>query len=200
MSGSGPHDFFGAQFERQIAEGEYALNPFERLALPYLKGKVLDLGCGLGNLAFAAASAGAHVTALDACHHAVDDIARRALESGLDLWVREADLRGWRPDETWDAVACIGLLMFFDRDEALAGLEAVRDAVAPGGIAVVNVLVEGTTFRAMFDPAHYHLFRREELVAPFTGWEILEEREDAFEAPGGTVKRFRTIVAKRPGP
>lgn len=50
--------FFDAQFQRQAAGGEFELNPFERLALPYLKGEVLDLGCGLGNLALAAAVAG----------------------------------------------------------------------------------------------------------------------------------------------
>ena len=43
--------FFETQFRRQLDGGDFALNPFERLALPYLKGDVLDLGCGLGNLA-----------------------------------------------------------------------------------------------------------------------------------------------------
>ena len=47
--------FFEAQFQRQVSSGEFELNPFERLALPYLSGEVLDLGCGLGNLAVAAA-------------------------------------------------------------------------------------------------------------------------------------------------
>ena len=64
-------EFFGAQFERQIAAHDYQLNPFEERALPYLAGNVLDLGCGLGNLAFAAAARGAHVTAYDACELAV---------------------------------------------------------------------------------------------------------------------------------
>ena len=48
-------EFFGQQFDRQIAGGDYALNPFETLILPYLRGRVLDLGCGLGNLSIAAA-------------------------------------------------------------------------------------------------------------------------------------------------
>lgn len=192
--------FFDAQFARQSAARDYTLNPFEVRALPRLAGsrRVLDLGCGLGNLALAVAGTGARVTALDASPHAIEDLRRRAAGSRLDVDARQADLAAWRASETYDAVACIGLLMFFARDRALAGLLAVRDAVAPGGLAVVNVLAEGTTFLDMFDPAGWHLFTREELLAPFAGWHVEALAEDDFPAPGGTLKRFLTLVARRP--
>jgi tellurite methyltransferase len=199
MENQGPLAFFGEQFDRQIAAGQYELNPFERMALPFMKGEVLDLGCGLGNLALSAARQGACVTALDACGNAVDDLAKRALDSGLSVEARQADLEGWCPGRAWDAVACIGLLMFFERRSALAGLDAVRHAVRPGGIAIVNVLVEGTTFLGMFEPGHYHLFTRGEITGAFEGWTVIEDREDDFDAPRGTVKRFRTVIARRPG-
>src|SRR5574341_1763900 len=70
-------EFFDRQFERQVREAAYALNPFERAILPYLHGEVLDLGCGLGNLALAAAQAGCKVTALDASPSGIADLARR---------------------------------------------------------------------------------------------------------------------------
>lgn len=191
-------EFFGAQFERQIAAHDYKLNPFEERALPWLAGNVLDLGCGLGNLSLAAAARGAQVTAYDACENAVDDLAERAVASGLDVWVKAVDLKGWRPEKTYDAVACIGLLMFFARDDALAGIRAVSDAVRPGGVAVVNAMIEGSTFLAMFDPDAYYLFKPEELAAPFAGWEFLHDSEEEFPAPGNTIKRFRTLVVRRP--
>ena len=40
-------EFFDTQFKRQVQGGEFELNPFERVALAYLHGAVLDLGCGL---------------------------------------------------------------------------------------------------------------------------------------------------------
>jgi len=48
-------EFFDAQFQRQVQDGDYQLNPFETLALNYLKGEILDLGAGIGNLSLEAA-------------------------------------------------------------------------------------------------------------------------------------------------
>ena len=41
--------FFDEQFQRQAGEGSPPeLNPFEQVVLPHLRGRLLDLGCGLG--------------------------------------------------------------------------------------------------------------------------------------------------------
>ena len=73
-----------------------------------------------------------------------------------------------------------------------------RCALKPGGIAVINTLIEGTTYLDMFEPYHYYLFREAELELYFTDWEIVESMIDSFPAPGATVKRFATIIARRP--
>ncbi|HUX26321.1 MAG TPA: class I SAM-dependent methyltransferase [Burkholderiales bacterium] len=72
MTTPDPVDFFERQFRRQIAEADFALNPFEQLALPHVAGSVLDLGCGLGNLSLEAARRGCSVTAVDASTSAVE--------------------------------------------------------------------------------------------------------------------------------
>jgi tellurite methyltransferase len=191
-------DFFGRQFERQIAASQFELNPFEAAALPYLAGDVLDLACGLGNLSLSAASRGARVTAIDACSNAVESLRGRASAHGLAVEAFSADLREWRPDRQWDSVACIGLLMFFAPSHARAGLASVREAVRPGGVAVVNVLVEGTTYLEMFDPAAHYLFAQGEVARAFDGWKILANAAEDYPAAGGTTKRFETVVASSP--
>ena len=87
--------------------------------------------------------------------------------------------------------------MFFEQAKARALLNDLQRAVLPGGIAVVNTLIEGTTFMGMFDPQSHHLFRRGEIEVAFGGWELLESRVDEFPAPQATKKVSSTVVARR---
>jgi len=190
--------FFERQFRDQVEAGDYALNPFERAFLPLLWGDVLDLGCGLGNLALAAAQAGCRITALDASASATADLTRRARAAGLALEAHPADLRHYVPAREYHGVVSVGLLMFLDAVSARALLARMKAAVCPGGIAAINVLVEGTTYMGMFDPAAWCLFGEDELSGAFEGWEVLHSEHAQFDAPGGTVKRFHTLAARRP--
>lgn len=190
--------FFEAQFQSQVNSGELHLNPFETRALPYLKGRVLDYGCGLGNLAVAAAQAGCEVLALDAAPTAVHHLNQRARQEDLAIMAGEADLRDHVIDGEFDAVVAIGLLMFFDCPTAHRQLAQLQSSVKPGGVAIINVLIEGTTFLGMFDPAGHYLFRPDELRQCFAGWTILDERRENFPAPGETQKCFVTLVAAKP--
>lgn len=191
-------DFFEAQFRRQAAAREYALNPFELAVLPFLSRRVLDFGCGMGNLAVAAARKGCTVTAVDASPAAIADLQQRSSQLGLSIEARVADLRGGVVPEGYDCIVSIGLFMFFACPLARLGLERLRDAVPMHGIAAVNVLIEGTTFMDMFDPEDYCLFGEGELERTFQGWTIEYRKIDSFPAPGDTIKRFDTIVARRP--
>jgi tellurite methyltransferase len=191
-------EFFDRQFEKQVRAADYALNPFERAILPYLKGGVLDLGCGLGNLSLAAAQAGCSVMALDASPAAIADLLRRARDLGIALNAGIADLRRWKAGSQYDCVVSVGLLMFFACEDARAVLAELREAVRPGGLVAINVLIEGTTYLDMFDPAGYCLFGREELTQAFAGWQPLLSRHEDFPAPGNTLKRFHTLIARKP--
>ena len=102
-------DFFEAQFKRQAAAREYALNPFELAVLPFLTGRVLDFGCGMGNLAVAAARKGCTVTAVDASPAAIADLQERSSQLGLSIEARVADLRGGVVPEGYDCIVSIGL-------------------------------------------------------------------------------------------
>jgi tellurite methyltransferase len=190
--------FFDAQFQRQVQESDLSLNPFERQALPFLHGTVLDFGCGLGNLSLAAARQGCSVVALDASHTAIEHLRQVAQVESLPITAAEADLRTYEVLDEYDAVACIGLLMFFDCPTAFAQLQQLQSHVRPGGVAVVNVLVKGTSYLGMFDPSSHCLFARDEMQKRFAGWEILRSEYQDFPAANETIKSFVTVIARKP--
>lgn len=196
--------FFDEQFQKQLASGDFALNPFEKVALPFLRGRVLDYGCGLGNLSIEAARRGCEVVAVDANETAIARIRRAASPDNLTIDAVCSDIVKYVIPGTFDTVVAIGLLMFFRRKQALELLGRIQDHVADGGVAIVNVLIEGTTFMGMFEPGNYYLFGSNELRDRFKGWKILHHTRDSFDAPGNTKKEFSTIVAQKrsmkPGP
>lgn len=192
-------EFFEAQFQRQVREQDYDLNPFETLAMDYLKGTVLEIGAGLGNLSLEAARCGHCVTAVEASPVAVAHINTKAQREGLSVQGIQADIETWEIDKKYDTIVAIGLLMFFRRERALELLDAIQEYVQPGGRAIVNVLVEGTTYMGMFDAENYYLFKQNELIDPFSDWKILSSRHETFPGPEGTRKEFTTVIAEKPG-
>lgn len=191
-------EFFETQFSNQVANSDLKLNPFETAALPYLQGRMLDFGCGLGNLAVAAARQGCTVLAIDGAPTAIRHLQARSAQENLPITAIQANLRDYDVTEDFDVVVAIGLLMFFGPETARRQLAQLQAHVLPQGIAVINVLIEGTTFLDMFDPADYYLFRRNELREAFAGWEIIGETVETFPAPGNLAKCFATIIARKP--
>lgn len=191
-------EFFEQQFRSQVRAGELALNPFEELALEHLRGSVLDLGCGLGNLALAAARRGHTVLALDSSPTAIEHLAALAVAQRLPLEARHVDLSSGELPGEFDTIVAIGLLMFFPRERALELLRAIGACVRPGGVAIVNVLLEGTTWLEPFEPGRRHLFAERELEHHLAGWTLLARPAHEFRAADGTLKRFGTLVARKP--
>ena len=190
--------FFDEQFKRQAAAGDLGLNPFEVAALPHIRGKVLDYGCGLGNLAVTAARRGCIVVALDGSHAAIEHLRLVAKRDGLQIQADEADLRSYAVGDDFDTVVCIGLLMFFDCPTAFHQLSGLQAHVRPGGTLVVNVLTEGTTYMDMFSPEGHCLFKPGSLRERLAGWEVLSYVRQEFSAPGNTAKVFETAIARKP--
>jgi tellurite methyltransferase len=190
-------EFFDTQFQRQVAAGEYALNPFEKAADEFVYGRVLDLGCGLGNLSIAAARRGATITAVDASPAAIERINKTATVEGLNIKGVLADVESYSIAGQYETVIAIGILMFLPKAQAQRALSALKNAVVPGGKAIVNVLTEGTTYMGMFDGDHCYLFGLDELDGHFSDWRVLYSRRDNFEAPGDTRKVFSTVFAEK---
>lgn len=196
-SGHSVH-FFDEQFQRQAIDGDLALNPFELLALPHLHGRVLDFGCGMGNLAVAAAKRGCSVVALDGSSTGIRHLRDRARRESLDIVAAQADLRNHEVTEEFDTIVSIGLLMFFDCPTAFKSLANLQARVREGGIAFINVMIEGTTCMDMFDPLDHCLFSPREMQRRFAGWDILHAEFSNFAKPENRVKSFVTLIARKP--
>jgi len=192
-------EFFDSQFRQQIRRQDYQLNPFETQALSFLKGTVLDLGCGLGNLSLEAGRRGHQVLAVDASRAAVERVNHDAAREGLPVKAVQADISSWSIDQSYDTIVAIGLLMFMRRRQAIRLLDSILEHVRLGGRVVLNVLIQGTTYMEMFDTDDYYLFPPDEIEKHLVGWQILLSRRDTFPAPSGTTKEFITVIAEKPG-
>jgi tellurite methyltransferase len=138
-------------------------------------GAALDLACGEGQALVWLAERGLRGTGIDIS--GVGLVRARALAEARGVADRvalvAADLEGWRPEAQWDVVLC---LLYLDR----ALVPAIRSAVRPGGLAVVQLLAgdAGRAFRV----------ERGELLRWFVDWEVLRYEEGP---------RTSAIVARR---
>lgn len=105
--------------------------------------RVLDVACGNGNAALAAARRFARVTAIDYVPALLDRTRARASAEGLDLELREADAEALPfPDGAFDVVLSTFGVMFTP-DQARAARELLRVCRRGGRIALACWTPEG---------------------------------------------------------
>jgi tellurite methyltransferase len=189
--------FFDEQFKHLPLQQVPSLNPFEQRSLPYLKGRVLDYGCGMGNLSMVAARQGHPVLAVDASPSAIGSLQQRAQAESLPVQCILADAQDTAFEGCYDTVLAIGLFMFMDCKQAHQQVEKMKALTCHDGVMVCNVLIEGTSYLEMFGADDYCLFTPEEVKQWFQDWRTEDFKIEEFAAPGDTVKRFATVIATR---
>jgi len=142
---SGDYDRFSRFMDRS------ARDFYERLEVAP-GSRLLDVGCGGGQLALIAAREGADVTGVDIAPNLVARAAARARAEGLRARFEEGDAEALRfEDGSFDVVTSLIGAMFAPRPERVAS-ELLR-VCAPGGtIALANWTAEGfvgTMFRTI---------------------------------------------------
>lgn len=97
--------------------------------------RVLDLGCGTGQLTARIADRGADAVGVDAAEDMID----RARSNHPDPSFVRADAREFAVDDPFDAVFSNAMLHWISADDQDAVIERVRDALGPGGRFVAEL-------------------------------------------------------------
>lgn len=150
---------------RAERDSEWPPTPILIETVTHLKpGRALDLACGTGRNALWLARQGWSVTAVDGSATAIEILRRRALEQGLDVEARVADLEKREYEiepASWEFIA---ICYYLQHDL----FEPAQRGVVPGGVllAIVHIAEPGEA------PTQFRL-RPGELARYFQDWEIL---------------------------
>jgi SAM-dependent methyltransferase len=157
------------------------------------RGPVLDLACGRGRHALAAAELGAATLALDRDAAALRELAAQARASRLPLQALRADIETGFGIPVKPA-SCGAILVFRLLFRPLA--PAIVDALAPGGLLLYETFTVAQRTRGHGPRRAEFLLEPGELPALFSQLEPLAYEEDASEA--NTPECLGRLVARRP--
>ena len=176
---------FSGRFLRGYVKSKLRSDPVYAAAAEVLlpqRQPLFDVGCGVGLLAFYLRERG-----FTAPIHGVDhDVAKVRAATGIgvryeSLRFTVGDARETLPENT--NVAALDVLHYFRDEEQRQMLDAIADAIVPGGVAIIRDCVRDTSFRYRLTAAQEVMSRairwmkaerlnfatRDEIVAPFAG-------------------------------
>lgn len=118
------------------------------------RARVLDVPCGVGRLALEMAEWPYTVTGIDQSAELIEDARRVADERGLELDLRQGDMRSLPEDGTYDGAVCLwNSFGYFDDAGNLEFLKAVSRSLKPGGrLALDTPLLEIMLLDAVQEP------------------------------------------------
>jgi SAM-dependent methyltransferase len=146
--------------------------------------RVLDVPCGAGRLANELAGRGFTATGVDGCTDLLDDARREASERGLKSEFQRRDMRDLPWTGHFDAAFCFGnSFSYFDDDQNLRFLKAVRGALKPGGrFALETHFVAETVFTQLQSKRWF----------PFGDLILLHDT--SYDPPSGTITSTYRII------
>ena len=148
--------------------------------------RALDLGCGEGADAVWLAKQGWQVTAVDISGVALARAAEHAAEAGVTIDFQRRDLAESFPAGSFDLISAQFLHFWeeFDREKIL---RRAAEAVAPGGILLIEGHMDHGPFRHGGDHQHVHFPTPDEVIAALDldeSWEVLVREVHPREQTG----------------
>jgi SAM-dependent methyltransferase len=139
-------------------------------------GRALDLACGAGRHSIWLAERGWRVTAVDSSRAAIEILQQRAVEKGVTVDVRIADLEHQEFVIEPDSYDLIVVCNYLQRNL----FPSIRAGTRAGGIVVAIIaLVDNDPAVKPMNPAF--LLNPGELRTEFDGWELLHDFEGKRE-------------------
>ena len=156
----------------------------EAMGLP-TRARALDVPCGSGRLALGLAKCGYRVTAVDQSAELIQIARQEAVGRGLDVALRQGDMRSLPEDGTYDGAVCFwNSFGYFDDAGNLEFLRAVSRSLKPGGRLVMDTpLLETLLLDTVHEPRVWE--QAGELLA-------LEER--AYDHESGRLESTWTFI------
>ncbi|PJK08549.1 tellurite resistance methyltransferase TehB [Lysobacteraceae bacterium NML08-0793] len=199
-------DYPAKKYKLSRAHSE-VIEALPRLQLP-ANPRALDVGCGRGRNTLYLALHDWAVDAIDHNPQALETLTQIIASEGLEKQVnihsldlnqasRQTLLQG-----QYDLVVCTVVLMFLQKDAALAVVRQMQDATRPGGYNLI-VCAMDTEDTPCTQPFPF-TFSEGELSAMYQGWEFLKYNENPghlhkTDAQGNPIAlRFATMLARKP--
>ena len=153
--------------------------------------RVLDLACGEGRHAIAAAKKGAQVVAVDHDLAAMERGKDLAEVAGVEIEWREVDLTApWPALGVFDAVLCFNYL---DRPR----MPALRDLVAPGGALLMETFLVAQRHLGWGPQSDDHLLQPGELAKLVAPLAVAHSREVIEPVEGERWRAVASAFAQR---
>lgn len=154
--------------------------------------RILDVACGTGRHAIAAAQLGADVTAADRDGDRLDAARQFAGEAGVRIDFQQADLEQAWPE--WGAFDCVLVFNYLDRPRFPRILQAVK----PGGLLIVESFLTTQREQGWGPDADAHLLLPGELARLVAPFEIIHGREVAEPVDTERWRHVASVCARRP--
>jgi SAM-dependent methyltransferase len=155
--------------------------------------RVLDLACGTGRHAIAAAQLGADVVAVDRDADVLASAREFAAQSGVRVDWQQADLEDPWPD--WGQFDAVLVFNYLDRPR----FSRARDAVRQGGLLIVESFLTTQREQGWGPTADAHLLLPGELARLVAPFEIMHGREVAEPVDTERWRHVASVCARNPG-
>jgi len=142
-------------------------------------GKMLDVGCGAGNLSIALSKKGWRTTGIDISPKAISAGNKAALKQKVEVTFIVDDASTWQPDDLYDLITCnFGVPPEIEKRHDVYA--TIRKAIKPGGI-VFFVIGKHDNKKILSHFSGYNSLNIEELKLAFNEFDFLKSVEVELE-------------------